>query len=461
MGMNTCSLFAELAGSDLHGPDGVFSGRFFADSRLVRKGDAFVAFRGDNTDGHAFIPDAIAHGASLIICENDRDIPSTVASVRVSDTYKALPAMAEKRLARQRKKLHTIAITGSVGKTTTRDYLVRCLKTSLRVHSAEHSYNTLIGCSMTILSLPEDAEVLVLEMGTNHPGEIAEMVRFFPPTISVVTEVAPAHLEGFGSVEGVLEAKMEIAGSPSLTSFFFNGDNPLLARAASRLPAGIARLSAGTGECDFRILAPIFTIEKGVPELSFSLAVPGDVLAVKARAFGKHAAYPLAFAIGISTWLGIPGEKAAAALEEAHSLEGRGFIRTLDSGVCLIDDSYNANPASMSAVLRAAGEMGKRRTFAVVGEMLELGEKGDDFHRDLLPLLRSFDTVWLVGKTWERIAPFNGQDGTRLVLWSDSLQKLGDHLGKELKEGDAIVIKGSHGNRLDRLVEILCREASS
>ncbi|MBL3538902.1 UDP-N-acetylmuramoyl-tripeptide--D-alanyl-D-alanine ligase [Aminivibrio sp.] len=461
MEMNTFSFIAELAGSELRGPDGVFSGRFLADSRLVRKGDAFVAFRGENTDGHAFIPDAIAHGASLIICEDDGNIPFSTASLKVSDTYKALPAMAKKRLALHGKKLHIIAITGSVGKTTTRDYLVRCLKTSFRVHSAEHSYNTLIGCSMTILSLPEDAEVLVLEMGTNHPGEIAEMARFFPPTTSVITEVAPAHLEGFGSVEGVLEAKMEIAGSPALKSFFYNGDNPLLAGAASRLPAEIARLSAGMEECDYRILAPIFTIEGGVPELSFSLAIPGDVLHVKARAFGKHAAYPLAFAAGISTRLGVPGEKAVAALREAHSLEGRGRIRILGSGACLIDDSYNANPASMASVLRATAGIEKHRKFAVVGEMLELGERSDDFHRDLLPLLRSFDTVWLVGKTWERIASFTGPDETHLVLWSDSLQKLGDCLGNELGEGDAIVIKGSHGNRLDRLVEILCREASS
>ncbi|HPF83995.1 MAG TPA: Mur ligase domain-containing protein, partial [Aminivibrio sp.] len=159
--MNTFSFIAELAGSKLRGPDGVFSGRLLADSRLVRKGDAFVAFRGENTDGHTFIADAIARGASLIICEEDRDIPSPVASVKVSDTYKALPAMAEKRLSRHGKKLHVIAITGSVGKTTTRDYLVRCLKTSMKVHSAEHSYNTLIGCSMTILALPEESEVSI------------------------------------------------------------------------------------------------------------------------------------------------------------------------------------------------------------------------------------------------------------------------------------------------------------
>ena len=117
--------------------------------------------------------------------------------------------MAKKRLAMQ-PQTEVIAITGSVGKTTTREFLVRCLSPSFRVHSAGHSYNTLIGCAMTVLSLPVDAEVLVLEMGTNHPGEIREMVSFFPPTLSVVTEVAPAHLEGFGSIEGVLEAKMEI-----------------------------------------------------------------------------------------------------------------------------------------------------------------------------------------------------------------------------------------------------------
>lgn len=449
--MNKRSFIAELADRRLKGPDGPVPRAFLADSRLVRPGDGFVAFRGENTDGHEFISSAVSNGASLIICEDDSRIPEGVASICVENTYEALPLMAKKRLSMQ-PQTEVIAITGSVGKTTTREFLVRCLSPSFRVHSAGHSYNTLIGCAMTVLSLPVDAEVLVLEMGTNHPGEIREMVSFFPPTLSVVTEVAPAHLEGFGSIEGVLDAKMEITDSERIKAFFFNGDNPLLRKsAASR--SGMLSYSVGFGKSDFQVQGLEFHVEENCPRLSFDFKYPGGGSFVQAQTFGAHSAYALGFALGVCFYLGASREKAIAAIENAQSLEGRGRILTLPPGITLIDDSYNANPSSLSASLSAASSISAGRRFAVIGEMLELGKSGVDFHEKILPMLSPFDKVWLVGNMWKEVSK-NVSLSENLVLWND-VPKLGVFLSGELRKGDVLLVKGSHGNRLDRIVSFL------
>lgn len=453
--MNSFSFIAGLAEKKLKGPDGIFTGTFLADSRLVARGDVFVAFRGEAADGHDFIPDAVKRGAVLVICEDNSRVPEGVPSVKVADTFLSLPAMAKKRLALHARPLETVAVTGSVGKTTTREFLSLCLKTYFRVHSAEHSYNTLIGCSLAILSMPADAEVLLLEMGANHKGEIAEIVSWFPPTVSVITEAAAAHLEGFGSTEGVLAAKMEIAGSPALRRFFYNGDNLELRKEASRMRDGVKKISVGACECDYRIISPLFSIERGEPALSFTLAAPGGKTPVKTRAFGKHAAYPAAFAVSVAMELGVPGEMAASALEDARSLQGRGRVLKLDSGAVLIDDSYNANPVSMRAALDEAGRTGEGKRFAIVGEMLELGGGAEDYHRELIPLFSPFDSVWLVGKTWERAVPEEVRP-QNVRRWTGSLEELSAEVAAELGDEDLIFVKGSRGNRLDVVTDRLC-----
>lgn len=453
--MSTFSQLAELAGAHLKGPDGPFAGRIFADSRLISKGDAFAAFKGENADGHDFIPEAVAQGASLVFCERDDLVPSHVPSIKLGDIFKDLPEMAKKKLALHKKPLEVVAITGSVGKTTTKEFLHRCLKGHFQVHGAEHSYNTLIGCAMTILSMPEETEVLLLEMGANHKGEISAIVEHFPPTISVITAVAPAHLEGFESLKGVLAAKMEITRSKTLRAFFYNGDNELLAKASTNLSSGVAALSVGLSPGEYQILNREFTLVKGLPQLTFTLKAPQGTLGVKSGAFGNHGAYPLGFALSTALFLGVSPHHAIKALENAPSLDGRGRVKTLAAGAILVDDSYNANPASMTAALSSAAEISSKRRFAVVGEMLELGPGGDGYHKDILPLLKPFDFVWMVGETWKRVAKDGGSPMSNAAIWDGSYQALGEKLLKELTQGDIIVVKGSHGNRLDVLTGIL------
>ena len=218
----------------LYGPDISITRQWRSDSREVVKGDAFAAIKGAKTDGHMYIRSVIEQGASLLLVDRD-EIPKVsalqgefenVTVIAVNDVKSALARIAQKYL--DAVSPYVIGITGSVGKTTVRELTVSVLKSRYKVHSAIRSFNTVLGCSLTILAMPADTEMLVLELGTNHFGEIAEMVALFPPQTAVITEVAPAHLEGFGSVEGVLNAKIEICGSKKLKEIIFNNDNVLL-----------------------------------------------------------------------------------------------------------------------------------------------------------------------------------------------------------------------------------------
>ena len=453
--LKNLSSLAALAGKQLKGPDGPLPGAFVADSRLISPGDAFVAFRGDSQDGHSFIPQAAERGASLILCEDDRNVPEGVASLLFSDCYREVPLLASRRLALE-KNLTFIALTGSVGKTTTREFLRRCLQTSFSVHSAGHSYNTLVGCALSILSLPEKRDILLLEMGTNHPGEIAEMVSFFPPSVAVITEVAPAHLEGLRTVEGVLDAKFEITRSSGLEVLFYNGDNAALQKRTESLPPEIRTFSVGFGKGDFSIGTPEFLFSQGQAGLTFDFYYPGGSLFVSSRLFGLHSAYPLGFALAVSFYCGASREKILSEIEKLEPLRGRGRMITLPSGALLIDDAYNANPSSLTAALTEAAAIPARRRLAVVGEMRELGPLGPDFHRRLLPLFDSFDHVWLTGDLWKSILD---EGGHPLSLEYFSLvPPLGLKLAEELGEGDVLLVKGSHGNRLDRIVDVLTEE---
>lgn len=446
------SSLASAAGVRLKGPDGPVPERFLADSRLVSPGDAFVAFRGAKLDGHDFITDAIQRGASLILCENDGTVPDSVSSIRMKDCFHDIPDLASKLLGRT-KDLEIVAITGSVGKTTTKEILRRCLATSFNVHSSEHSYNTLVGCALTILGMPETSEVLILEMGANHLGEIAEMVRFFPPTIAVITEVVPSHLEGFSSVGKILEAKCEILRSPRLRAFFYNGDNRLLSERKEAFPPEVQVFAVGCEKGDFQMRSPEFLLDRGRPRLTFDFKYPGGACFVSSQFFGRHGAYAIGFAMAVGFYLGGSRDRILAELETMAPLAGRGRIVALPSGTVLVDDAYNANPTSLRASLEEGARIPARRRFAVIGEMLELGASAVDYHRDLLALFKPYDWVWLYGSVWARVAaeerlPDNGE----LI---QSVAVLGEQLRSGLGKGDVLLVKGSHGNRLDRLVTFL------
>ena len=396
--MKLCELFEGISSTM------EFPHHLATDSRDVEQGGAFVALEGEKTDGHNYIPQAIERGAGLLIVRKGKAPEGVnVPILELENPERDLAAAASRKL-----KAHTlqevIAITGSVGKTTTRAALQKVLSPHFTLHAPERSFNTLIGCTATIMAMPLETQIVILEFGANKPGEIKELTQYFPPTIAILTAVAPVHLEGFGSIEGVLNEKLEIVHSPSINKIIYNHDNEYLAEAFRYVVK-----SMGVGEWrDSDFVLAVDRSEYTLPALSFVLAhrESQEIARFTASIWGKHNAMPLALAASTGHELGIPLQESADSLADFQALEGRGRVIILDGGhKFLVDDAYNANPASMRASLETFTKVVCAGKIAVLGEMRELGENQAKFHAELEPLLDEIDCVILVGDVWHEAFP--------------------------------------------------------
>ncbi len=381
-----------------------FPSHLALDSRDVQAGGAFVALEGERTDGHIYIPQAQEKGAALIIGRKGKcPRPHSVPCVELEDPERDLGRLAARYVEHVAPR-ELIAVTGSVGKTTTREAIHHILEGHFEVHSAVRSFNTVIGCSSTILAMPLGTEVLLLEFGANSMGEIRNLTRLFPPTTALITQVAPVHLAGFGSVMGVLQAKMEIAESCRLKNFIYDADSPLLRECVSQLSRSHLSLSinamgVGLEKGAYRVKKTVFQMESQMPVLTFNLVVDAELkerqesCSFKAGVWGEKLAMPLAMAVAVGNVLGVSLKDCAAALRSFVGLKGRGCILPLSgSGRFIVDDAYNANPISMRSSLEtflSLKTQGKK--FAVLGDMRELGENEVQYHKDLLSLVEKLD----------------------------------------------------------------------
>lgn len=410
------------------------------DSRDVKSGDAFIALEGEKTDGHKFIPQAISNGAKIIIAKKNKnlDIPDSIPVIELDNPEKNLAFIASERLKKFKPK-EIIAITGSVGKTTTRTALENVLKSKFKIHAPEKSFNTLLTCSTTVLAMPIETEILLLEFGANKPGEIKELTQFFSPTIAILTAVAPVHLEGFKTIEGVLHEKLEITHSKNIKKIFFNNDIELL--------RSLKHVSVGQYEnSDYKISFEKSNYE--LPALSFTL----NNTKFKANVWGKHVAMPLSLAAAAGDFLGIPLEKSSEILNNFKALSGRGRIVNLKNNVFLVDDAYNANPMSMRASLETFTEINCKK-LAILGEMREMGSDAAKYHRDLKNLIEKIDFVILVGNTWRDALPEFSGENIFVENWQQALELLKDILSKNNIQG--ILSKGSNSIGLSNIVKYL------
>ncbi|MBQ6969940.1 MAG: UDP-N-acetylmuramoyl-tripeptide--D-alanyl-D-alanine ligase [Synergistaceae bacterium] len=422
-----------------------FPGHLATDSRDVEKGGAFVALEGEKTDGHKYIPQAIENGAALIILRKGKNPGGlNVPVIELENPERDLADAASRKL-KAHQLSDIIAITGSVGKTTTRAALQKVLAPHFKIHAPERSFNTLIGCMATIMAMPKETEILILEFGANKPGEIRELTEYFPPSIAILTAVAPVHLEGFGSVEGVLSEKMEITNSENLRKIIFNNDNEYLSEAFKYYVK-----SMGVGEnkdADFVISHD--TSEYTLPAMSFVLAhrQTQEIARFTANLWGKHNALPLAIASATANELNISLQECAESLRDFEALTGRGRVIILEGGKkFLVDDAYNANPASMSASLETFAKVKCSKKAAVLGEMRELGENSVSYHSELEPLLEGIDTVILVGKIWREALK---GDYIFVDTWQEALTKIPEYRG--------LLIKGSNSIGLGNIVKELVK----
>lgn len=427
-----------------------FPSHLATDSRDVVSGGAFVALEGEKTDGHKYIPQAIANGAGLLIVRKGKAPEGVnVPVVELENPERDLAAVASGKLKAHRLR-DIIGITGSVGKTTTRAALEAVLSPHFAIHAPQRSLNTLIGCTATIMGMQKETEILILEFGANKPGEIRELTEYFPPSIAILTEIAPVHLEGFGDVEGVLREKLEITHSPLIRKIIFNNDNEHLSRAFSYV---VKSMGVGEGkDSDFVISHD--TSGYSLPALSFVLAhrQTQEIARITVNIWGKHNAMPLSLAAATAHELDITLQESADSLKDFQALTGRGRVIMLDGGKFIVDDAYNANSASMRASLGTFAGINAPGKIAVLGEMRELGENAVKYHADLKPLIDALDYVILVGAVWPE-ALGAGSGYVYVQDWREALEDVRRIMRAENWSG--LLVKGSNSIGLSNIVKEL------
>jgi UDP-N-acetylmuramoyl-tripeptide--D-alanyl-D-alanine ligase len=440
-------------------PEGV--GGISIDTRTLAPGDLFFAIKGDNSDGHDYVGAAFARGAAAaVVDEVHADALKHLGTLYiVHDVLQALEGLG--RAARKRSKARIIAVTGSVGKTSTKEALRKVLSDAAPTHASDKSYNNHWGVPLTLARLPEHARYAVFEIGMNHPGEIAALVDMVRPHVALVTTVAPVHLEHFENVEAIARAKAEIfSGIVKGGVAIVNRDIdtfPLLEAAAKASPAGYV-LSFGAN------IAADAHLTKFDPEDSFSRVsarVLGQNVHFNLGAPGRHMAINALGVLLAARAVGLDFASIAASLADVAPAQGRGARETLwldraDSArqCLLIDESYNANPASMRAaidLLGAATISAQGRRIAVLGDMLELGPSGPALHAALNDDLQRnrIDLVFAAGPLSRHL--FDALAPEKRGAWAETSAALEPLVAEALRAGDIVMVKGSNGSKLHAL----------
>ncbi|HEX9364770.1 MAG TPA: UDP-N-acetylmuramoyl-tripeptide--D-alanyl-D-alanine ligase [Candidatus Dormibacteraeota bacterium] len=414
---------------------------FHTDSREVKRGGVFFALRGAEMDGHEFVGDAIARGATAVVVDRKTDIPTGIVEVVVPDTWDALYALATHALRRVQPLV--VAVTGSNGKTSTKEMVAAILSQHFNVLRTQGNLNTETGVPLTILSLEPHHSALVLEMGMQRPGDIGRLAALAKPVVGIITNVGVVHMEFFNSREELARAKGELVSAlPEEGLAVLNADNEFYPLLAQMTQARVASFGIEAGDFrieDFRALdggGSRFTVRGVEVQLGMD---------------GRHQALNAASALAAGDFAGVPLEVGAAALAEVvveHRLQEVGT----DHGFTIVDDAYNASPESMLAAFDALAESPRRgRLLAVLGEMRELGALSEESHRRIGRRAADvFDAVCVVDG--ERARPMAQAAGAELV--PDRAGAL-EWVRRNAAEGDRVLIKGSHGVRLDELVKEL------
>ncbi|QIK83307.1 UDP-N-acetylmuramoyl-tripeptide--D-alanyl-D-alanine ligase [Sanguibacter sp. HDW7] len=434
------------------------TGPVVIDSRLVVAGALFVALPGEHADGHDFVAAAVAAGASVVLVSREVDAP---AAVLVEDVQSALGALAREVLARLRAAgpLEVVGITGSVGKTTTKDLVGQVLAAEAPTVVPQGSFNNEIGLPLTVLESDASTRYLVLEMGASGIGHLTYLTGIAAPDVAVVLVVGSAHLGEFGGVEAIAQAKAElVAGVRPGGTAVLNADDLRVAAMASAAHGPVVTFGTVTGT-DVR--AQDVRIDRD-GHASFTL-VAGDATATVAlRLVGEHHVTNALAAATVALQLGLSPEAVAARLSDARAVSPhRMQVTERADGVTIIDDSYNANPDSMRAALRALAVLAgrERRSIAVLGEMLELGDDSRERHDEVgrLAVRLNVKLTVVVGDGAWAIREGAMMEGS----WGDEVAHVADVdaartlLADELRPGDVVLVKASHGTGVWRLADEL------
>jgi len=419
------------------------------DSRKVKKGDLFIALEGENFDGHDFIGSAVEKGAAAVIAHKPVPGELAVPVITVADTGQALLDLAE--LYRQKFSQPVIAVTGSVGKTSTKDMIAAALSAKLHVHKTQANFNNNIGLPLTILAWEEAHDAMVVEMGMRGFGEIRALTRAARPDIAVITNIGISHVERLGSKENILKAKLEIVeGMGAKGVLMLNANDPLLRKAGSYFKGKTVYVGREI-DADYTAYNLVNQGEEGV---SFKIKLKGQEYKFHIPALGEHHVSNALFGIACGMELGLSPEEIVAGVASFRPEKLRGDILER-SGIKFINDCYNASPDSMKAALEALASLARgKKAVAVIGNILELGELAGPGHFQVGEMCRELgvDFTAIMGENAGDVA--RGIGDPRKYKIFDCHEEIVRYLKYWLKPGDVVLIKGSRGMKMEKILEL-------
>ena len=431
------------------------------DSRTLSPGEAYFAIKGDVHDGHDFVEAALKNGASLaVVAKSDADkFPADARLLIVDDVLAGLVDLAQASRARLGAKV--IAVTGSVGKTSTKEALRTVLGPQGETHASAASFNNHWGVPLSLARCPASVKFAIFEIGMNHPGEITPLVKMVRPHVAIITTVEPVHLEFFSGIEAIADAKAEIfAGVEPGGAVVLNRDNSQFARLSKSAKAAKIEHIVSFGS-DEKADARLIDVSLHPACSAVRATILGQDVTYKIGMPGRHMAMNSLAVLAAATLAGADLALSALALAQLKPASGRGVREalTLSGGTAtLIDESYNANPASMAAAITVLGQadVGPRgRRIAVLGDMLELGTTGPDLHRGLAEAIKmnGIDSVFCCGPLMRNL--WEALPSTKKGGYADSSAALEPQVVSAIGAGDAIMIKGSLGSRMKLIVTAL------
>ncbi|MBA5724058.1 UDP-N-acetylmuramoyl-tripeptide--D-alanyl-D-alanine ligase [Candidatus Liberibacter sp.] len=442
-----------------------YVGGISIDSRSILPGEAFFAIKGKRCDGHDYVVDVVQKKASLIVIDKQKSASIGrlfVPVLLVDDVLAALHKLAV--VARLRSKARIIAITGSVGKTTTKEMLKFALSSYGKTHVCADSYNNHIGVPLTLARMPDDADFGIFELGMNHAGELRSLTQLVRPHIAVITNIFPVHLGNFSGIDAIASAKAEIfEGLEKNGSVVLNRDNGYFEFLQDRSRAmGIKKVYSFGESCisDFQLLKVKESSEKSW----MTARIQDKTIKVRILAPGKHMVHNILLTLGIVSFFSADIAKAIKNLSEFQPKEGRGkrYKLALESGYfTLIDESYNANPASMQAAIEVLAKIApheKGRRIAVLGDMCEMGERSDFFHANLSQTLLSHKIthVWLSGIHMRMLKEALSENID--IKYCKNVDDLLALIRSSLVVGDVVVVKSSQASNFQHIVKSLLQE---
>lgn len=427
------------------------------DSRRVKPGDIFLAIIGENHDGHNFIPEAVDNGAKAIITSRTIKPYSGTAIILVRDTTKALQDLAH-YVRKFLSNLHVVGITGSAGKTTTKDMLASILEKNKKIIKSPGNYNNDYGLPLTLLELDGDEEVAILEMAMRHKGDIARLAEIAEPNSGIITNIGAAHLENLKTVKNVAMAKEELLEGLTRDGFAaLNYDDEYIRDMIPRFPnLEINLISLENENVDF-YADSIEVIEEG-EETKFTIHHDESSYVVIMDRVGKHNIYNALSAVAVAKELGISWADIQLGLQDIQVTGLRQEIRKID-GIKIINDTYNANPLSMKAGIDSLNAMDSKRRIAVLGAMLELGPVEDAAHKEIGKYLyrQNIDVLVAVGEIGETIAQGAARAGMpkkNIYIYQNN-EDAASFLSKVMTSGDTILVKGSRALGMEEIVDLL------